>query len=163
MPRAIESEDHPIEQLPPIGTDIYQREPEIQLVDRIDDKDWLETLAFNEDPVTIRIEESAEENAPQYHLVQVNGRGAEVLIDGKWLIFGYLPVGLQVVTKRKYLEVLLRSKRTRITHMQDDAGPNPALMNVAHRATSATMAVSIIHDPSPRAGAWVAELKRRNF
>lgn len=163
MPTEIQSDHHPIEQLPPVWTGVYQREPEIQLVDRIDDKDWLDTLAFNDDPVTIRIEESAEENAPQYHLVQVNGRGAEVLIDGKWVIFGYLPVAQQIVTKRKYLEVLLRSKRTRITHTQDEAGPNPALMNVAHRATSATMAVSIIHDPSPRAGAWIGELKRRNY
>ena len=163
MARELHSESAPIEQLASVGTDQYAREPEIQLVDRIESNDYAEALAFEEDPVTIRIEPGHEENAPEHHLVQVNGKGAEVLINGQWLAFGYLPVGQQIVVKRKYLGVMLRSKRTRITHWQDEVGPSATNMNIAKRDTMGTMAVSIIHDPSPKAHAWMTELRRRNY
>ena len=162
MARELHSGNERIEQLDPVPAD-YVRKPEIQLVDNLDDPEYAERLRFNEDPVTIRIEESTQENAPLHYLVQVNGKGAEVLVGDKWFEFKHLPVGQQIVTKRKYLEVLLRAKQTRVSHFQDEPAADFSRMNEARRVTSAMVAVSIIHDPSPKAHAWMQEMTRRNF
>lgn len=158
----LHTESAPIEQLPPIVTDSLDREPEVIFADRIESNDYLDALAFNEDAVTIRIEPGIEENAPQFHPCWVNGKGAEVLVNGRWLEFKHFPVAEVLTTKRKYLEVLLRSKRNSIiTHIVEQPGRDP--INEVRRPTSATMAISIIHDPSPRAAAWMTELRRRNW
>ena len=157
----LNSDTMPIEQLPPISGD-GDRNPDIILVDKIEPNEYLEALAFNEEPVTIRIEPGIEENAPLYHPAWVNGRGAEVLINNRWVTFNFLPVGEVVTTKRKYLEVLLRSKRNSvITVVREEQGRDP--VNEVRRPTSATMAISIIEDRNPRASAWIAELRRRNY
>lgn len=163
MPRAeIPTGQMPIEQLPPI---IHpdDRDSEIILVDPdLATKEYQEALAFNNEPVTIRIEPGTEENAAQFHPAWVNGKGAEALINGKWIAYGHLPVGEVLTTRRKYLEVLLRSKRnTVITTVHERPGQDP--INETRRPTSATMAISIIEDRNPRGAAWIAELRRRNF
>jgi hypothetical protein len=161
----LHTSDVETEQLPPIfddGSD-DERLPEVILVDeRMAKKEYLADLAFNEEPVTILIQPGAEENAPNYHLCSVNGKGAEVLLDRKWIEFKYLPVGQEVTTKRKYLEVLLRSKRnTVIAGYQLQDGKDP--VNTTMRPTSAAMAVTIVEDRSPRGRAWASEMLRRNY
>jgi hypothetical protein len=46
----------------------------------------------------------------------VNGKGAEVWDERtrKWMEFNFLPVGLPIITKRKYVEVLARSKSMKV-------------------------------------------------
>src|SRR5262245_46624102 len=56
-------------------------------------KDYQDELAFNEEPITIRIERSGEKFAPPVIDCWVNGKGAEVVVNGKWVALGYLPVG----------------------------------------------------------------------
>lgn len=158
MARELHTETMPIEQPPPFNLD-DDRESDIQRVQRIESKDYLDALAFNEEPVTIRIEQGMEENAPQWHLVHVNGRGAEVLLDGKWMVWGQLPVDKVITTRRKFLEVMLRSKRTVVhsnIHNIDES-------NHLQRSTSALMAISIIEDRNPLGPEWIRELRRRNY
>ena len=160
MARELNSANEPIDQLPPIGA--IGRKPDIIAVDDVEDKDYLERLAFAEEPVTIWIEEGQEENAPRtVGPIQVNGTGVEVLIKDQWIQFTYLPVNTQLVIKRKYLALMLGSKRTRITHVQDHAEANFAEMNILRRQTSAAMSVTILLDENPRGRAWMMELTRR--
>lgn len=68
-------------------------------------------LAYNEQPIRIIINRSSEKNAPRFAECGVNGRGAEILSnDGKWMSVGWLPCGIPITTKRKYAEVLMRSR-----------------------------------------------------
>ena len=106
-------DDIKIDQHALIGGDTNEREPIIIKAEKGTSKSYLDELAFMEEPVTIRLEPSAEKNAPAWFPASVNGEGAEVLQpDGRWLHMaeGYLPVGRRVTTKRKYVEVLLRAK-----------------------------------------------------
>jgi hypothetical protein len=90
----------------------------------------------------------------------VNGKGAEVLVNGKWVEFGYLPVSQMLTTKRKYVEVLLRSKRDSVnTNVIERDNEDP--QNIIERSTTSTALFSIIEDRNPRGAEWATELRRR--
>ena len=155
-----------VDQKAPIVGDakLRNRESDVVLVDKdaLNDKAWFEELAFNDEPVTIRIEPSSEKNAASAFPVWCNGKGAEVLIRGKWVEMIYLPVGQILTTKRKYVAIMLGAKIDTIQTVTDEATQeNPR--NEVKRITTATHSFSIIEDKSPRGAAWATELRRRNF
>lgn len=125
------------------------------------DAKMLAELSFMEEPVTIRIEPSTAENAPPAIDCWVNGRGAEALINGKWMVLGWLPVAIPVTTKRKYLEVLAKSKRdrieTKVVKLPDSE------RNEIERATMSVAPFSVIKDANPEGAEWLTRLLQRNF
>jgi len=162
MPRAaLHSSTIKIEQKPDIDPDA-ERVGDIVVADKPFDLDYAEALAFNEEPVTIRLEPSAEKNAATSFPVWVNGKGCEVLMNGRWLEMIYLPVGVPLTVKRKYLEVIVRTKldtlQTLVSEPESET-PN----NTIRRFTSAVHSFSIIEDKNPQGVAWLSELRRRNF
>ncbi len=76
---------------------------------------YFKQVSFGEEPVKIYISPSNEKNAPKIVDCWNNGKGAEQLIDDKWVVKGWLPVGVVVITKRKYAEILARAKRDTVT------------------------------------------------
>lgn len=144
------------------NSDLVDREPEIVRAHQLPNKKYLDELAFNEEPVTIRIEPSSDKNAALWHPIWVNGKGCEVWRAGAWREMTYIPVGQVMTIKRKYVEVLLRSKTDTVhTHVREVEGENPT--NTIRRFTSATVTFSIIEDKNPLGAAWVEEIRRRNF
>ena len=161
MPRQeLHSEQLPkIEQMPPIG-DHSTYDGDIVLTDRTHNQDYLDELQFMEDPVMIRLEPSADKNAAGAFPVWCNGKGAEILVNGRWIECPYLPVGQILTTKRKYLEIIVRAKVDTIhtvVREVDSERPN----NQINRFTSAVHSFSIIEDRNPKGPAWVSELRRR--
>lgn len=125
-------------------------------VDRQPAGKYLADLAFAEEPVTIRIERTAEKNAPNSVDCWVNGVGAEVFMNGKWLQLGYLPVGHAVITKRKYVEVLARSKHDSIStnvRQHEDSEEN-----LVERHTSQRAPFSVLKDANPMGHQWLTRL-----
>lgn len=118
----------------------------IALSDGLEDSDeaYHAALAFMEEPVTIRISPSSEKNAPTTVQCWVNGKGAEHFRNGKWLQCGWLPIGQTVVTRRKYVEVLARSRMenvsTRVVKHENREE------NLADRVASTKYPVSVIQD-----------------
>jgi len=113
-----------------------------------------EALAFNEEPVEVMVYPSSEENAPLTVPCWVNGRGAEVFQNGRWNVLGFLPVGLRVITRRKYAEVLLRAKKDKIsTDHQGTEVERP--QNKVHRVSSAVANIQVITDKNPKGVEWV--------
>lgn len=113
-----------------------------------------EQLAFNEEPVEVMIYPSSEENAPLTVPCWVNGRGAEVFLNGKWQSLGHLPVGVRLITRRKYAEVLLRAKKDKIsTDHQGTEVERP--QNKVHRISSAVANIQIVNDRNPKGIEWV--------
>lgn len=123
--------------------------------------DYAAQLAFNEEPITIRIERSAEKFAPLVVDCWCNGKGAEVLIQGRWVETAYLPVGMPVTTKRKYVEILARSKIDSVqTKVEDRDSEKPR--NVIERFTSSKSPFSVLEDKNPKGAAWLNSLVRFN-
>ena len=120
-------------------------------------KEQVPGLAFGEEPITIRIERKSEKFAPQVVDIWVNGKGAEAFVNGKWVEFGFLPVGLPVITKRKYVEVMARSK---VDNVSTETGSmfdeNPA--NRVNRATSSSTPFSVLKDGNPLGAEWLTRL-----
>lgn len=140
---------------------LQERGGELIEVDRLDDKDYLDELAFNEEPVTIRIEPSTDKNASLFVPIWINGKGAEVFINNRWIEFGQLPVAKVLVVKRKYIELLIRSKMDSVkTEIIERSNQDPE--NIVQRFTTASHSFSILHDANPMSAAWVEELRRRN-
>ena len=162
-------EDTKIEQKADIVGDQNAHDPEIVQADpSVHDKNQFDRLAFNEEPVTIRLEPSGAENAPDtFGFIGVNGKPAEIWINGGWIECGYLPIDSVFTTKRKYLEVILTAKidTVRTTEIQPEEvfiGMRPS-GNRVKRTTSPAISVSIIEDKNPRGADWVRELRRRNM
>lgn len=164
--QALHSDTVKIDQKAPIigdkKLDSNERDSEIVLVDHDLDTDYADALAFSEEPVKIILNPSAEKNAPTSFPVWVNGKGAEVFQNGRWDEIAYLPVGRPLVIKRKYLEVIIRSKLDAVTTAHDDATVERPL-NRINRATSAVHSYSILEDNNPRGSAWAQEMIRRNM
>lgn len=154
--------DIAIDQKKDIGPDQTDRDGEIVRAEQLIAKDYLDELAFNEEPVTIRLEPTAERNAPTSFPVWVNGKGCEVWQNGQWQEIAYLPVGRIVTVKRKYLEVIIRAKLDTVnTEVKEKDSEHPN--NVIQRFTSAVHSFSIIEDENPKGIAWLTELRRRNM
>lgn len=167
MPRhALKTDDIKIDQKPTVNLGLIDptSRSEIVIADEALNKDYAEALAFMEEPVTIRIEPSSDQNAPGAHRCSVNGKGAEVLINGKWLEMTWLTVGIQYTTKRKYVEVLMRAKtdtvKTEVVQFEDI---NRQPENNVRRLTSRLATLSIIKDNNPKGPAWVDEVVRRQY
>lgn len=123
------------------------------------DGDYAAALAFAEEPVTIRIEPSSERFAPKVVDLWVNGRGAEQLVNGRWIACGWLPVGEVVTTKRKYVEVLARAKTDNVqTKVTERNGEDP--VNAVERFTSQRNPFSILKDANPKGHEWLLGVMR---
>ena len=157
--RELHMGDVKIEQKASIAS-IEDHKPDIILAEHETSLDYLGDLAFNEEPVTIRLEPTAEKYASRWIPCWVNGKGAEVFVNGRWVEFGYLPVAQPLTIKRKYVEVLIRSKRDTIqTAVIERDNEDP--QNMIDRSTSATALFSVLEDRNPKGAAWATELRRR--
>lgn len=160
---ALRTDDVAIDQNKPIVTESDRTtivEADLTALGR---KEYFERLAMGNEPVTIRIEPSTDQNAPHSYYCAVNGIGAECLSpNGEWVPITWVPVGVELTMKRKYVEVLVRAKRDRVETDHGEANvPNPHNRIVKH--TSAIANVVVIHDPNPRGPEMFRELRRRNY
>lgn len=171
LKKEVHSADLPIEQQRDIknSPDQERDEGDIILVDpAVATKAYQDELAFMEEPVTIRIEPGSEEHAPMAVMLACNGKGCEVLIKGRWREYpgGWVPVGEVLTIKRKYLEILARSKITKIETVlpepgseEDKSGSGGRVKRITRQSNS----FSVLKDESPRGNAWLTEIMRRNM
>jgi hypothetical protein len=153
----------PIDQPAPIADDLADREPEVIVADpSLMTQAYEDELAFMADWLTIRLEQSGAENAPDTFPVWVNGRGAEVLVNDRPVIWTHLPVGPEITVRRSVVEIIARSKTMRVAtdHTSD---PVRQLANKTTRQVSQTQPFSIVSDPSSRGRAWASEMIRRSW
>lgn len=160
--KEIHSDDIKIEQKPDIIDDPSKYEGDIVIAQQMPNKDWMNEMAFNDEPVTIRLEPSSDKNAPTSFPIWNNGTGCEVWQGGRWQVITYIPVGRVVTIKRKYLATLIGAKTDTVhTKVQEPESERPN--NIIERYTSAVSSFSVIEDKNPRGAEWMQELRRRNF
>lgn len=161
MARApLNTADVKIEQMPPVVVEQDRKTIVEADASILADKEQAELLAMAEDPVTIVIMPSGDQNAPAYYPVWVNGKGAEALIQGKWLPITYVPVGVNITLKRKYVEVLGRAKVNNVKTHHDEANV-PMPRNEVRVTTTAVCSFQVVEDRNPRGVAWLTDLLRR--
>jgi hypothetical protein len=91
-------------------------------------KEYNDDLAFAEEPVGIYILPSQLEHGSPVAECWIDGKGAEIWdpMVGRWLATGIIPRGQNVVTKRKYVEVLMRSLTDgKVTEVIETPGQDP--------------------------------------
>lgn len=162
--KELHTDDIAIMQKPPISEDDWEAS-ELILAQQCE-KEQIHNLAFEEEPVTIRLEPGSEKYSPRHIACWVNGVGIEFLLNNKWwpnwpgLPAGYAPVGTVLTTKRKYVGVLALSKRDTIqTNVLERDNEDP--QNYVERFTSSPNAFSVIEDRNPKGAAWLTDLRSR--
>lgn len=144
----------------------FEREPDIVVEADRDalNKEYLKALEFAEEPVTIVISPSSDKDAPIWQECWVNGKGAEIFANGKWMpnwpgtAPGYLPVGVELTTKRKYVEVMLRKRvdRVQTQHESPEQGVDP--VNRITRQIVPQAMLSVVHDGNPKGSEWMRRI-----
>jgi len=129
--------------LPEMGEPlVVEREPIIPVESKSLNSDHMEALKFNEDELIIILQPSSEENAPMVIDVAVNG-------ESKWV-----RVGVEEKLKRKFVEVLIRSKPISVQTTHDEVGAK-VINNRILRHQRAKYPLSVMYDPSPKGSAWL--------
>lgn len=128
---------------------------DVVLLDGIEvDQDYLAELAFYEEPVTIIINPSTHKNAASIFENWSNGQGAEMLVNGKWLIIKDLPVGKPITIKRKVVEQIIRARVMGVQTIHEEP-PVSSPRNEIIRTSSQVHSFSILRDNSPRSQEWL--------
>lgn len=124
-----------------------------------------EMLAFMDEPVKIMVHHATGDRpSPWTDYIANNGIPAQVLMtrdgysqdlgSGKWIGYGYFPRGIPLVTKRKFLEELAKSKQDVIeTEIVDRESQQPR--NIIHRRTSAKFPFQVLEDRNPKGTEWL--------
>ena len=132
-----------------------EHQGEMIMLDGIEvSEEYLAELAFNEEPVTIIINPSTHKNAASIFENWSNGRGAEMLVNGQWLIIKDLPVGKPITVKRKIVEQIIRARVMTINTAHEEP-PVASPRNEIQRTSSNVHSFSILRDNSPRSQEWL--------
>ncbi len=125
------------------------------LLDGIEvDQAYLDELAFNEDPIMLVINPSTHKNAASIFENWSNGIGAEMLVNGKWVIIKDLPVGKPITIKRKIVEQIMRARVMNVQTIHEEP-PVSSPRNEIIRTSSHVHSFSILRDDSPRSKEWL--------
>lgn len=107
------------------------------------DSEWAANMAFAHELITIRVDDSTDENAE---------KKVEVWNNGDLMIF---PRGQEVTCQRRFVESLMRAKPTKYSQQAviDEFGKVGGYKEIPHRALRYHFAV--VRDESPHAQAWL--------
>lgn len=163
MARAKYTDDIAIDQRAPIVED-GDRENIVQADKSVLEDDYLERKAFMEEPVTIELGHGFGQNPPTAYYCSVNGRNPEILVNGHWkhLRDPFVMVGHRLTLKRKYVEVLARSKVDSVSTFHEEANV-PYPRNEIRHSTAGLCNLMVIRDDNPRGGEWLAQIRASQF
>lgn len=107
------------------------------------DKEWAANIAFSREKITIRVNESTDENAEKI---------VEVWNNGELMRF---PRGQEVTCERRFVESLMRAKPIRFTQQAilDDTGTVTGYREVPHAALRYPF--TVVRDDSPLSTPWL--------
>ena len=161
--KELHSPDIPIDSIPDIdlsalGPFARPAAPSIEAIDKPLEMDLARNLAFAEEPITILLHPGQEEYAPMFRECWVNGEGVEAFVNGQWVHLGSLPVGQEVITRRKYVEVYARAKLNTVKTVVIQF-PDRELNNVKITPVH-SVPFSVVKDDNPRGREWLNRLIR---
>lgn len=120
-------------------------EPKIMIPDGPVIDEYAKELAFMEEPVTIIVHETSNENEAPLVDVYVQG------------VPQFFIRGEQCTVKRKYVECLVRAKPIAIsTDVRERNSENP--LNLIHKKSALRYPFSIVEDRNPNGPAWLRKI-----
>lgn len=144
------------------SVDDVDRQNVIRVAKELREKE-LEEAAFNEDPIKIRIAKSNEKYASKTtELIAINGVKAELLGPKGWLQVGYLPRGVEIITKRKYVEVIAMAHIENVT--LDAIERKEPDKNDPEFTKTWTLPFQVVEDRNqPKGAEWLSRLLSRQM
>lgn len=134
----VDTRDIPLRQAPPIdlsvGAKLDHDEFTLETVNGAVNTNVFDELKFMEDLLELMIHPSATENPAQSVFISVNGEKVDA------------PVGVSIILKRKFVEVLARSRTERLRTVVEELGlerSNKLASNITNRH-----AFQILKDPA---------------
>ena len=124
------------------GVEITDDTPTIEPVSQnVDFKKLAAEESFMNEPVTIMIHSTTDENQAPHVIVNCNGINQPIIR------------GVPTEVKRKYVEILARMKETRYTQIT----PNPAAPDVSEMKSRTAFAYpfDLVEDKNPKGKAWL--------
>ena len=126
-----------------------------------------DSIKFAEDPIKILIHRSVDPkfspNCTDY--IACNGKPAEMLFKNGWVAMGYLPRGVPFYTKRKYVEIIAKTKMTnwstRVEEKAHASEREDPFINYTDPATSHILPFSLLEDKNPKGAEWLTLLLRQ--
>lgn len=110
-------------------------------------KDKAEAEAFMNEPLVIRVHTTNDKNAPPSVFVGLNGEG------------GWIPRGVKVRLRRKFVERLAQSQSASFS-TQQKADPHADEGMEIKRTSGQEYPFEVLHDPNPKGRAWLARITR---
>lgn len=101
---------------------------------------------FMHDVLKIMLFPTTDANAPPYADISVNGQRQPI------------PRAIPVPVLRKHVEVLARMKETRITQDMTPNAQGEITTDSLRGHTGLAYPFSVLHDPDPRGGTWLANI-----
>lgn len=127
------------------GVEFFDNQPNIETVAESRDFSKLAAdEAFMNEPVTVLVHSTTDENQAPHVILNCNGTNQPVIR------------GVPTVIRRKYLEILARMKETKYNQVT----PNPAAPDVSHMIARHGLAYpfELIEDKNPRGRAWLSNV-----
>lgn len=119
---------------------------DVQIVDGPSLGDYAAELAFNEEYVDVVVSESTDKNASVLVDVYCNGTPQRFFR------------GQVQRVKRKYVEILARSRQTNISTTVAPLGPDGNVVNRIDKHTAVRYPFSVVNDPNPKGSAWLRQI-----
>jgi hypothetical protein len=124
------------------GVEVRDDEPTVEPVSgNVDFRELMTNESFMNEPVTILVHSTTDENQPPHVIVNVNGTNQPIVR------------GYPTQVKRKYVEVLARMKETRYSQRT----PNPSAPDQIEMVARHGLAYpfDLVEDPNPKGRAWL--------
>lgn len=118
---------------------------DVDELERVGDMRKAEKLAFMEEPVTIVVMSSGDENELGLVQVAVNG------------VTQFIKRDEPITVKRKYVERLARAKKTDFNQALDDSRGEVSF-NILTRRHSLRFPFSVVHDANPKGPGWLKSI-----
>ena len=122
----------------------------------------LEAMAFQEEPMVILIHRGQDMTSSKTtDLIAVNGVPAEMLFKNGWVEVGFLPKGIAITTKRKYVGVISSSKMESLMTRHEQAHEQEDINNRLERSTTSQLPFSVLQDKNPKGVEWLQGVVQR--
>lgn len=151
--KTISSEDNTVGQAKPLDMpmtgsldNLIRTDHQIEIVDGPSLGAYAAELAFNEEYLDVVVHESTDKNAEGLVDLYCNGTPQRFMR------------GQTQTVKRKYVEILARSRQTSITTQTMAQGADGETVNRINRHTAVRYPFSVIYDANPKGGAWLKQM-----
>lgn len=143
--------------LPDLAHDLERAAVVVEMASEEDlKKQQLASLAFAEEPIRVVVHNAMPDPTGLHiaDLVSVQGKRIEEFVDGRWVEIGRPPFDRPFITRRKYVETMLRAKSYQVmTVIEGRTEQYP--INKVRQTVTPRYHITVLEDRNPAGGEWL--------